>query len=343
LGRLRTWFGICAAAMLLVVGVPAAGADDPPPIGYPVQGAMLGALSADALRGTLFTATQTTTIGKVRAFLIGNGSSQSVTATIYVASFSGEPNRLVGRSEPFVVSHSGGTWVELSLSLGAYVEQDREYLLLLHSGATGGAMSIAFDEGGSNRSIFMPIGYGNVPDPLLSSPEYGNASFTFRTYSIYGVEDATLPQSTAAPVLTGPSSAGPGTHQLSVSTGSWSGSPTTFTYQWQSCLPNDVQPDPEDWCEDIPGATSSTLTVTPKPLTTLFRAVVTAGNSRGRVSRSSNVFALSSPTMNLVRPAITGSPRHGSTLTSTFGEWIGLGFQPGGGGPIERLKLRWQR
>ena len=158
----------CAAVTAVaLVAVPAGSADDPTPLGSSAQGASSGALSADALRGTLFTATQTTTIGKIRAFLVGNGSAQSITAAIYLASFSHEPNRLLGRSEPKAVSHVGGQWVEFTLTLGAYVEQHRAYFLLLHSGAVGGAVSIAFDEPSSNGAVFMPLGFGNLPDPLL--------------------------------------------------------------------------------------------------------------------------------------------------------------------------------
>ena len=141
----RMVMAICAATTLgVLVVMPASGAD-PPPIGSDAQGSQTGSLTADALRGTMFTANATTTIGKVRAYLVGNGTPQNLTATIYLASFA-EPNRLVGRSDPLVVSHTGNQWVEFNLTLGAYIEQNRSYYLLLHSGASGGAVSIGFTD-----------------------------------------------------------------------------------------------------------------------------------------------------------------------------------------------------
>jgi RTX calcium-binding nonapeptide repeat (4 copies) len=338
MGRTRVVICATTAAVGLAALVPASQADDPPPLGTAVQGAQSGSLTGDALRGTLFVAGTTTTIGKVRAFLSGTGSSQTVMATVYVSSFS-EPNRLVGFSQPQVVSApAGGQWVELTLGTGTRIEQGREYWLLLHSGsASGSALSIAFAAGGSNRDVFRSIGYPGAPDPFG-----GGGAFDFRTYSIHALADAALPQSTAAPAVSDLTAPGPGTHQLSVSNGTWSNA-STFTYQWQRCFPNGVTNFPEDWCEDIAGATGSTLAVTPQPLTTRFRAIVTAQNARGRVARGSNVFVLDSPTTNVVRPAVTGSATVGSTLVSTFGQWIGLGTQPATAPPIERLRLRWQR
>jgi hypothetical protein len=344
LGIRRMKLVVCAAVVAVsLAAVPAGGADDPTPLGSSAQGASSGALSPDALRGTLFTATQTTTIGAVRAYLIGTGVPQSLFATVYVESF-GEPNRLVGRSEPKLVSHSGGQWVEFPLTLGTRVEQNRGYYLLIHSGATGNAVSIAFDEGGSNRAIFLPVGFGTVPDPLLDAAFGGSAAHSFRTYSMYGVVDTTFPQSTAAPAVSGPSSAGPGSHVLTASNGSWTSSTAvTFTHQWQQCFPNGVTNIPEDWCNDLAGKTGSTMSVTPQPLTTMYRVVVTAQNARGRVARGSQVFILNSPTTNVVRPAITGIASPGSTVTSSFGHWIGLGTHPATAPPLPRLRLKWQR
>jgi hypothetical protein len=338
MGRTRVVICAATAAVALAALVPASQADDPPPLGTAAQGAQSGTLTGNALRGTQFVAGATTTIGTVRAFLSGSGASQSVMAIVYVSSF-GEPNRLVGFSQPQVVNPSAaGQWVELTLATGTRIEQGREYYLLLHSGSpSGAALSIAFAQGGTNRDVFRSISYPNTPDPFGSG-----ATFDFRTYSIHALADAALPQSTAAPTVTDTTAPGPATHQLSVSNGTWSNA-SSFTYQWQRCVPNGVTNFPEDWCEDIPGATSSTLGATPEPLTTRFRAVVTAQNARGRVARGSNVFLLDSPTTNVVRPGISGAATVGSTLVSTFGRWIGLGTQPATAPPIERLRLRWQR
>ena len=144
--------------------------------------------------------------------------------------------------------------------------------------------------------------------------------------------------------MTDLSAPGPAPHRLSVSNGTWqSGTPMTFTYQWQQCFRNDITNFPEDQCVDIAGATAQTYDVTPEPLSTRWRAVVTAQNARGRVARGTDFFFLDSPTTNVVRPAITGTAAVGSSLSSTFGRWIGLGTQPPVSPPVERLRLQWQR
>ena len=338
----RTRMVICAAtgvAALAVLAVPASQADGAPPLGTAVKGAQSGALTANAVRGTLFVANANATIGKVKVFLSGTGSPASVMATVYIASFSA-PHRLVGRSQPQVVNPPAtGDWVELTLTTGTRLEQDREYFLMIHSGAGAGALSIAFDPGGSNRDIFRSLPFPDAPDPFGEG-----GTFDFRTYSIYAVADPALPQNTAAPVVTDLTAPGPGVHTLSVSNGTWLGAtPLTFGYQWQQCFRNDVTEFPEDLCVDVAGATSKTFDVTPEPLTTQYRAVVTAKNGRGQVARGAAIFTLDSPTRNVVRPAITGAATVGSALASTFGQWIGLGTQPPVSPPIDRLRLQWQR
>jgi uncharacterized protein YukE len=72
---------------------------------------------------------------------------------------------------------------------------------------------------------------------------------------------------------------------LSAGTGSWTGTPPTFSYQWQSCTLLKTE------CKDIPGATEPTLTL--KNLLNLtVRVVVTATNAAGSVPVASGITGL---------------------------------------------------
>ncbi len=87
------------------------------------------------------------------------------------------------------------------------------------------------------------------------------------------------PASTAKPALSGVTRDG---QALTVSTGSWSGTPPfTYTYQWQRC-------DPVSWaCASIPGATAATYTLTSADVGYKMVAAVTAANAAGQATAKS--------------------------------------------------------
>lgn len=61
----------------------------------------------------------------------------------------------------------------------------------------------------------------------------------------------------------------------STSNGSWTNSPSSFTYQWQDCNTSGTG------CANITGATASTYTLTANEVGDTVRSVVTARNSGG--------------------------------------------------------------
>jgi hypothetical protein len=86
------------------------------------------------------------------------------------------------------------------------------------------------------------------------------------------------PVNTAPPVITGTVAVG---SQLSASTGTWSNSPTTYSYQWSYAAASNGTYLP------ISGATSSTYTVDPTYSGDFIEVTVLAGNTAGSVSASS--------------------------------------------------------
>jgi hypothetical protein len=124
------------------------------------------------------------------------------------------------------------------------------------------------------------------------------------------------PANTSPPVVSGPSKVG---STLTVSTGTWTGGPTTYGYQWQRCTATA--------CTSVVGATQRTYLVTSSDVGHALRAVVTATNADGLSTANSNktavVPAVSGAPASMVRPSISGDPVVGESLDADTGRWSG--------------------
>jgi peptidoglycan/xylan/chitin deacetylase (PgdA/CDA1 family) len=125
------------------------------------------------------------------------------------------------------------------------------------------------------------------------------------------------PANTDLPQISGAAQDG---QQLSTTDGSWSGSPATYTYQWRDCTGPTT-------CSDIPAATSPTYTLTASDVGDTVVVVVTATNTAGSASASSNpTAAVSEPVVapaNITPPQITGIAMSGQLLSASTGGWSG--------------------
>ncbi len=84
------------------------------------------------------------------------------------------------------------------------------------------------------------------------------------------------PSNTAVPVISGTAQQG---DTLSTSNGSWSGSPTSYSYQWQDCGTSS--------CTNISGATASSYTLQSSDVGDAIDVVATASNAGGSGSATS--------------------------------------------------------
>jgi hypothetical protein len=108
---------------------------------------------------------------------------------------------------------------------------------------------------------------------------------------------------------------------LTAEVGTWAGTgPFEYTYQWRGCnLLGE--------CENISGATGSTYTVGPLQIANSIEVVVTAKNSLGSASATSeptNVVKALLPS-NLELPSVTGLLQDGGLLNALVGSWSGTG------------------
>jgi hypothetical protein len=130
---------------------------------------------------------------------------------------------------------------------------------------------------------------------------------------LLGQSTVATPVKTADPVLSGDARDG---STLSVSQGSWSGSPTSIAYAWVRCDKNG------NACSTAGVGTSFVLTTADVGHT--LKATVTATNASG----STSAFVLSSVVVarapvNDTPPAVAGKALFGATLTVSAGTWTG--------------------
>ena len=123
------------------------------------------------------------------------------------------------------------------------------------------------------------------------------------------------PHNTTRPQITGTAKVG---SSVAATTGAWDNSPTSFTYAWSRCTTNNTLAS----CTTIAGADQSSYTLSVDDDTRYLRVVVTATNASGSVAQHSYPVKITRVRpANTVRPVITGTPRVGSVLTATSGEW----------------------
>lgn len=138
------------------------------------------------------------------------------------------------------------------------------------------------------------------------------------------------PVNTVAPVIAGTTVVG---QTLSTTDGTWDFSPTSFSYQWQrDVFGNSVY-------SNIAGSTANTRVLTDSDDGCHLRCRVTATNTSGSATATSNVLGVvtePSP-VNLSAPSITGVPAQGQVLGCSTGSWSGMA------GHSPSFTYQWQR
>lgn len=126
------------------------------------------------------------------------------------------------------------------------------------------------------------------------------------------------PTSTAEPVVSGSPALG---STLTATEGTWTGSPTSFTFQWVRCGTSGGSEDGSD-CAVIGGATTAAYIVASGDVGSRLRVRVTASNADGATTVASNATTLiGAAPARVSDPVVTGTARVGSTLTASQGGW----------------------
>jgi len=136
----------------------------------------------------------------------------------------------------------------------------------------------------------------------------------------------TAPTPTGQPTISGRAVEGV---LLTASNGSWNGTgPFNFTYHWLRC-PASGSGGNGEGCTAISGATFKRYRARAADVGHRLRVRVTAANSEGSASETSNATAVvqsaaaAGPPRNTTAPSVSGTPQVGQTLTAGNGTWVG--------------------
>jgi hypothetical protein len=127
------------------------------------------------------------------------------------------------------------------------------------------------------------------------------------------------PFNTAAPTISGTTQQG---RLLTASQGTWSSSPTSYSYQWLRCDSAGAS------CAPLALATTSSYGVVEADVGHTLRVTVVAANAVGSSAPASSahtevVTAEPRVPTNTSPPTITGTAQQGETLTASPGSWTG--------------------
>jgi hypothetical protein len=209
------------------------------------------------------------------------------------------------------LSASTGTWTGSPTSY-AYQWQDC-------NSAGASCVSVSGAISPSYKLAASDVGH-TVRVAVTASDADGSTPASSGATATVGGAPPPAPTNTSLPVVSGTTTEG---QTLSASTGTWTGSPTSYAYQWQDC--NSAG----EACAVIGGATSDTHELAPGDVGHTLRAVVTASNAGGSTTATSaatapaTVITVAGAPANTVLPAIGGSAVEGRTLTASTGTWTG--------------------
>jgi len=197
-----------------------------------------------------------------------------------------------------LISGSTGVGSTLACSTGAWTFSPSSY-------------AYQWKRDGTNISGATSSGY-----VVVSADQGHTLACTVTATNVTGSNSATAvgvsipagsPANTVLPAITGSTSVG---STLTCSQGTWTNSPTGYTYQWLRAGTN------------ISGATSSTYVVASADQGFTLTCTVTASNASGSgTATSSGVNIPGAAPINTVLPAISGSTTVGATLTCSQGTW----------------------
>jgi hypothetical protein len=137
---------------------------------------------------------------------------------------------------------------------------------------------------------------------LTATNSTGSASAISLATGVVGAATGAAPTSLSVGTLSGTDTQG---QTLTTTNGSWGGSPTGYTYQWQDCNASGAA------CASITGATSVSYLLGSGDVGHTMRAAVTAANASGSATAASGASAVVSGTASGLPAGVTLKPIDG--------------------------------
>lgn len=236
---------------------------------------------------------QTGTVATYSTGLTSISPTVKVSTRTNTTSLTYTPPAPVNTSIPTLSPTSIFVGTTLTAGVGTWSNSPTGYDIRIYRGTAGVLMSETLVASGTSTSLTYTITQADLNSGQLYFRTYVNASNAggfsgFVAGQERGPIQVSAPVNTAVPSVT-PSSGTAGITQFSSTTGSWTNSPTSYSYQWRYLDQGSI------WIA-ISGATSSTYTP-PSNYVTIYgsslRCYVTASNSGGSATANSTSVTVS--------------------------------------------------
>ena len=259
-----------------------------------------------------YTVSAAATVSQLNGYMAGSSAASRLRGVIYTNS-GGQPGTLVAAtSEVSLAANRTAGWVTLPLTTPVQLAAGSYWLGYWY--ADGNSRLYYLNLAGAER--YKAAAYSSTANPPTS---FGTASSASSSYSLTAtyVPTGSPPANTSLPAISGSAVNG---QPLTASTGTWSGNPTSYAYEWRRCDTTG------SGCVAIGAATSAGYTLTVADLGATIRVAVTASNPGGNttaVSTQTATVAQPPPPANSGLPAISGSAVVGQLLSASTGVWSG--------------------
>jgi hypothetical protein len=221
------------------------------------------------------------------ALMVGVGSAASQAAPVNTAlpTISGTPT--VGQA----LTAANGTWSNAPTSY-AY-----QWLRCKSNGKS--CANVANGTQTTYALVGADAGHAMRVRVTATNADGSASADSAQTATVAKAASSAAPKNTALPVISGTPRVG---QTLTTSDGSWSGSPTSFSYQWQRCDADNLI-----GCTNVAGATAKTYVLHLVDLGFRLRIAVTAHNAKGSATATSAPTTIIAPAVTITnkRPTLT--------------------------------------
>lgn len=216
------------------------------------------------------------------------------------------------------ISGSTTSGQTLTTSAGSWTNNPSSYAYVWEDCNGSGSSCTTINGATSHTYTLTSTDVGHTIRSVVTATNVGGSgSATSNQTPAVASNVPNAPANTALPSVSGTATQG---QTLTTSNGSWSNSPSSYTYGWQDCNSSGAS------CSTIAAATSSSYRLTANDVGHTIRSVVTASNSGGSASATSPASGMVgapsvAPPANSAAPAISGQAVQGQTLTTSNGSW----------------------
>ncbi|HTY97747.1 MAG TPA: hypothetical protein VMB91_11950, partial [Solirubrobacteraceae bacterium] len=247
------------------------------------------------------------TVHSLSLYVAAGNTAPAIVVGLYGGT-SGEPSTLLASG--VIVSPSVGAWNAVEVTPVSVHSGSVYWLAALAPTGTLALRDLATGGGPTETSASSSLTV--LPSSWSNGASWANSPASFyASTNVVGSPPPAAPVNTTPPAIGGSAVEG---QTLSATTGSWSGSPTSFSYQWEDC--NTAG----EGCTNISKAVSSTYKLISTDVGNTLRVVVTATNTGGSTqatSAATAAIAATPPTapVNTALPTVSGSTVEGQTLS----------------------------